>query len=285
MQVFIFYFLTQLSLIEYVTLSIVHDRNILPSYWVWYCEHLNPSEFLFEGQLADNGCKVECIFLTSSSAKYNNFFDTSYVKHYNLEDGISCKDDHICHSGNCTPSDALKLRDEERGFAVIRNLQARVPDKDLVTKTDTFIRIYIRDVHAGSQDILVGKTAVIENNNAPIFKESFVSPSTSRSSLIKLMLFDSDGLNSDDYISTVYISIKNSPKHVQRLFPGGFVAFELTWVSEGKSEKRDKRDIINQSINHIEPSSLRTKAIALMNPLISSSFNTKGKLPSRLSSI
>lgn len=207
------------------------ERNFLPSYWEWYCGHQHADRFLFEANITSDACQVECVFLDSSSPKYSRYFDTPFVVYYKLEDGRPCRKHHVCHNGKCTLLDDLNDINE-KGFVVIRNISAKVPDKDTVTATDTFLKIYLRHIQDNAEDTLIGLTKVIENNNYPSFKESFVSPTVDRSSVVIIVIYDSDGFNSDDHISTVYVPIKSSRKKMTRLFPGGWITFDLIWISD-----------------------------------------------------
>lgn len=213
------------------TIRAFDERNSLPSYWQWYCGHQHAEKFLFEANLTQDACQVECIFLDSSSPLYSRYFDAPFVANYNLEDGRPCRKNHACHNGKCTLLDDLKDMDET-GFLVIRNISAKLPDKDTVTLTDGFIKIYIRDLKNKAKDNLIGQTKVVENNNNPSFKESFVSPTLNRSSVVIIAIYDADAYNSDDHISTVYVPIKSSKKRMTKLFPGGWITLDLIWISD-----------------------------------------------------
>jgi hypothetical protein len=204
--------------------------------WHLMCEMKHKSEFVFDASVTNNGCKLNCVVLTSSQEDRQQFFDKSDIFEHNLNDGIYCKRDHVCHDGNCTIDWSTGI--DKKGIVIIDVLDAKLPNKDTMTSSDGYVKV---STMGPAGDLLAGKTKVIWDNNNPSWNHTFKVERVSMASTIFFELFDKDMIGGDDYIATAYIAIKKivrdglNSKVIKLDFPDGSIRVTVTWLTNEES--------------------------------------------------
>lgn len=130
-------------------------------------------------------------------------------------------------------SDSPNSDPDKKGIVVIDVLNATLPKKDTMTSTDGYVKLSIMGP-AGDND--VGQTKVHWDTKQPTFNHTFKVEEVSIASTIFFEIFDRDILDSDDYIATVYLTMKKilqrsqNGKAITLPFPDGSLRVAVTWL-------------------------------------------------------
>lgn len=104
-------------------------------------------------------------------------------------------------NGSCLASD-----EPETGRAFIAIINGTFPGNDKPkdgVKSDAFVKLFI-------DDKFLAKTKVVENNDTPVWRQTFVTPVITSDTVIRLFVFDKDP-NREELLME---NIQTSPKEV-----------------------------------------------------------------------
>lgn len=76
----------------------VSDKNLEDLEFL--CHHFYKDEFVVSAHVTEAGCRLECVFLTSSGLHGGGFFDTSVKKHHNINEGQTCDQENVSFDRN-----------------------------------------------------------------------------------------------------------------------------------------------------------------------------------------
>ncbi|RWS28355.1 hypothetical protein B4U80_13682 [Leptotrombidium deliense] len=131
-----------------------------------------------------------------------------------------------CVNGNCVHY--YNANKEQKGVAQITIFDASVPNRDMFSKSDVYVKIRV----FGPVNANVGKTATVENNNDPVFNTTFTTPEISKLSSVIFEVIDKD-FRFDDFIASVFVSIDETDHKLplKLAFPGGWIRVKLHWIN------------------------------------------------------
>ncbi|RWS11634.1 hypothetical protein B4U79_18041 [Dinothrombium tinctorium] len=204
----------------------VKTEQFLDSPWNYLCFMLHRNELIFDTQVIANGCKLKCITLANSGNSSSQFYDTSKTYLHLIKDGTYCDLHRQCINGECKQYE----QQNRTGIVEISIMEASVPNKDVFTKSDVYVKVSI----FGPKRLMIGKTVTITDNNRPLFNQTF-SAKVFKSSTVIFEIMDKDHFRNDDYIATVFISLERSDgEKVETLeFPGGWLRVIVKWQENG----------------------------------------------------
>ena len=126
---------------------------------------------------------------------------------------------------------------EKTGIVVIDVLDALVPQKDTVTFSDPYVKIFIKSHVDGH--VMLGKTKVVWDTDRPVFNTTVKREKVPISSTVFFEVLDKDMLGPDDYIASVYKPIKtvlkkemNHKTMVLYFLNKYFLRVKISWIPD-----------------------------------------------------
>lgn len=195
-------------------------------------------QFLFEYQLFNSGCTLKCILLTSSSRKYENYFNRSNMTEHYFHN-IPCGPSQVCSYGAClrdprvttsTTTQAPKPTNYGRVLVFIQRGYSK--HMDTTSKGDLYIIAYHRNK-------IIHTTKSIKDDHYPVFNEEFHISNIGLNESIKFVVMDDDRLV-DDKLGEFWVtpheilSTGNNGKIREYSFnpSDGYISLSITWSND-----------------------------------------------------